>query len=131
MLVTIPDVSCSVILFFFNDTATTEIYTLSLHDALPISYNDGKLWADDIAAVIGALDLRRPVLAGWSYGGFIISDYVQAYGQGNIGAINYVAAAVMVTPEFIHIGPGFLENAPMMMSPDSAVAIAGTRRFVA
>src|SRR3712207_7763527 len=26
-----------VILFFFNDTATTEIYTLSLHDALPIS----------------------------------------------------------------------------------------------
>src|SRR3712207_7426384 len=26
-----------IILFFFNDTATTEIYTLSLHDALPIS----------------------------------------------------------------------------------------------
>src|SRR5438034_5127287 len=26
-------------LFFFNDTATTEIYTLSLHDALPISTN--------------------------------------------------------------------------------------------
>src|SRR5258707_4513641 len=25
--------------FFFNDTATTEIYTLSLHDALPISPN--------------------------------------------------------------------------------------------
>src|SRR2546426_9912219 len=24
-------------IFFFNDTATTEIYTLSLHDALPIS----------------------------------------------------------------------------------------------
>src|SRR5215510_16525694 len=27
---------CSVTCFFFNDTATTEIYTLSLHDALPI-----------------------------------------------------------------------------------------------
>src|SRR5256886_9123861 len=27
--------------FFFNDTATTEIYTLSLHDALPISDYDG------------------------------------------------------------------------------------------
>src|SRR3712207_9527162 len=25
-----------VVIFFFNDTATTEIYTLSLHDALPI-----------------------------------------------------------------------------------------------
>src|ERR1019366_9698164 len=30
-------VSLSVFFFFFNDTATTEIYTLSLHDALPIS----------------------------------------------------------------------------------------------
>src|SRR3989442_9330209 len=30
--------SCpSIFFFFFNDTATTEIYTLSLHDALPIS----------------------------------------------------------------------------------------------
>src|SRR2546426_771047 len=28
----------SSLFFFFNDTATTEIYTLSLHDALPISY---------------------------------------------------------------------------------------------
>src|SRR6266496_2459690 len=28
--------SSSPLLFFFNDTATTEIYTLSLHDALPI-----------------------------------------------------------------------------------------------
>src|SRR5258706_311484 len=27
----------SIFVFFFNDTATTEIYTLSLHDALPIS----------------------------------------------------------------------------------------------
>src|SRR5689334_24097180 len=28
------------IIFFFNDTATTEIYTLSLHDALPISFSN-------------------------------------------------------------------------------------------
>src|SRR3712207_7492171 len=28
--------------FFFNDTATTEIYTLSLHDALPISGHGGR-----------------------------------------------------------------------------------------
>src|SRR5260221_8883129 len=29
--------------FFFNDTATTEIYTLSLHDALPICMSSGAL----------------------------------------------------------------------------------------
>src|SRR5258707_10807746 len=33
--------------FFFNDTATTEIYTLSLHDALPISL-------EELAALTGA-----------------------------------------------------------------------------
>src|SRR5258705_13570162 len=34
------------IFFFFNDTATTEIYTLSLHDALPIS--DGSLTSPQV-----------------------------------------------------------------------------------
>src|SRR2546422_9404062 len=41
--------------FFFNDTATTEIYTLSLHDALPICYFsplNARLnsWAPSLAA---------------------------------------------------------------------------------
>jgi len=31
--------------FFFNDTATTEIYTLSLHDALPISASTAALFS--------------------------------------------------------------------------------------
>src|SRR5260370_38911498 len=36
------------IFFFFNDTATTEIYTLSLHDALPISRVSFPLSAADL-----------------------------------------------------------------------------------
>src|SRR5260221_11983593 len=32
-----------ILFFFFNDTATTEIYTLSLHDALPISFRIHRL----------------------------------------------------------------------------------------
>src|SRR6266550_9353469 len=36
-------------IFFFNDTATTEIYTLSLHDALPISADDVLQLRDDRA----------------------------------------------------------------------------------
>src|SRR2546427_4936761 len=34
--------TCYLFFFFFNDTATTEIYTLSLHDALPISVLGGE-----------------------------------------------------------------------------------------
>src|SRR2546430_3246377 len=40
--------------FFFNDTATTEIYTLSLHDALPIS--------SEQAAPVGAADRALDVV---------------------------------------------------------------------
>src|SRR2546428_14166186 len=40
------------VFFFFNDTATTEIYTLSLHDALPIS-----LGGDDGRAVGGEIEV--------------------------------------------------------------------------
>src|SRR2546430_4186195 len=44
--------------FFFNDTATTEIYTLSLHDALPISEHDHVgIAADDPDGVLEGLAL--------------------------------------------------------------------------
>src|SRR5947208_13262224 len=46
-------------LFFFNDTATTEIYTLSLHDALPISGFEVPwivLHATDVADAIAQLN---------------------------------------------------------------------------
>src|SRR5262249_61893901 len=42
------------LLFFFNDTATTEIYTLSLHDALPICRRFGGATCDDKSAQIYA-----------------------------------------------------------------------------
>ena len=38
----------SLYFFFFNDTATTEIYTLSLHDALPISLEKELMLRDDL-----------------------------------------------------------------------------------
>src|SRR2546422_7422317 len=44
--------------FFFNDTATTEIYTLSLHDALPI-LTLGVATANSVLLITYADDLRR------------------------------------------------------------------------
>src|SRR2546427_1820493 len=44
--------------FFFNDTATTEIYTLSLHDALPISKSFGN-FLDQIKRVHSDYLARR------------------------------------------------------------------------
>src|SRR2546430_16150607 len=50
----------SVSLFFFNDTATTEIYTLSLHDALPISRGETIV---PIATERGSSAVAAPLLA--------------------------------------------------------------------
>src|SRR3712207_7460553 len=49
------------LLFFFNDTATTEIYTLSLHDALPIFIDLG-LASSDPVIIDGARVVPRRLL---------------------------------------------------------------------
>src|SRR2546422_2504775 len=49
------------LVFFFNDTATTEIYTLSLHDALPIS--SGSIGATDPGAPSSG---RRTASTSWA-----------------------------------------------------------------
>src|SRR5574340_1662431 len=40
------------VMFFVNDTATTEIYTLSLHDALPICARGGALRPHDLRVAV-------------------------------------------------------------------------------
>src|SRR3712207_8067885 len=49
--------------FFFNDTATTEIYTLSLHDALPIFFCEVSDVGLPKAGDEAAFGLEGPVLA--------------------------------------------------------------------
>ena len=97
----------------------------------PEHYADGRLWADDVAAVIDQTGLEQPTLVAWSYGGFIVADYLRGYGDARIGGINLAGAAVILRPPaFEHIGPGMLENAPDMCAPDLFANIAATRRFL-
>src|SRR2546421_3430389 len=48
--------------FFFNDTATTEIYTLSLHDALPISFRIGNDLLMNVAVRAADVDVRAGIV---------------------------------------------------------------------
>ena len=61
------------------------------------AYQNPQLWADDIAAIMKELLLERPILVGWSYGGFIICDYIRAYGQENISGIVFAGAATTLS----------------------------------
>ena len=95
------------------------------------AYTDAQPWADDLAAVIDATGLERPVLVGWSYGGFVIADYIHAHGSAAIGGIELVGGAVLLRPPSLdHIGPEFLENAPAACDPDLRVSIPAIRQFL-
>jgi non-heme chloroperoxidase len=80
------------------------------------AYGDSRLWADDVAAIIAALNLDRPVLCGWSYGPLVILDYLRHYGEDRVSGIHFVggitklgsdAAMSVIAPEFLSLVPGF------------------------
>src|SRR3712207_7255970 len=51
------------VFFFFNDTATTEIYTLSLHDALPISLITDAVLEEAIDRVIAGPERKTRAMS--------------------------------------------------------------------
>jgi non-heme chloroperoxidase len=95
----------------------------------PQHYTDAELWADDVAAIIEQLGLDRPVLVGWSYGSFIICDYLRTHGQHRIAAIDFVAGAVKLGAAAFGtlIGPGFLNHFADVTADDLPTNIRGMR----
>jgi non-heme chloroperoxidase len=92
----------------------------------------GDAFAQDLAAVLDALALERPILVGWSYAGFVICDYLQKYGGARLGGLDLVAAGAVLGPAAFGtlIGPGFLDHAPDACADDLATRIAASRRFL-
>ena len=83
------------------------------------AYTDSRCWADDVNATISTLRLERPVLSGWSYGGFIISDYLRHYGDAALGGIQFVGGVSMIGvpeangffgPDFVALMSGFFST---------------------
>lgn len=79
-------------------------------------YNDSRLWADDVNAVIQDMQLDHPILCGWSYGPLVILDYIRYYGEEGIGGMVFVggvtklgtdAALSVLDPNFLGLVPGF------------------------
>lgn len=86
-----------------------------LSDKPSDGYDDSRLWADDINAVIRTLHLEQPILCSWSYG-LVALDYIRHYGDSAIGGLQLVGAITKVgtedamsvlTPQFLSLVPGF------------------------
>ncbi len=94
-------------------------------------YTQSRLWADDVAAVISELNLHKPILVGWSYGGLIINDYLRVYGDNAISGINYVGAAMQLGGDTIgkYIGTGFTDPLQPTLERNLEAAIEGMRQI--
>src|SRR5260370_580544 len=90
--------------FFFNDTATTEIYTLSLHDALPISLKKDKLF------LVGNYDGVRQRLA-------ISRDAIVPGAKARLGLLPN-GSSTGVTPAMVAYATAFW---PAPTGPDSPI----------
>ncbi|MFP5077920.1 alpha/beta fold hydrolase [Rhizobium sp. YIM 134829] len=69
------------------------------------AYRDGRLWAGDLRAVLQGAKARKPILVGWSLGGAVITNYVAAYGDDDLGGLVYVGGVVELKPDLLQPQP--------------------------
>ena len=95
-------------------------------------YTQPQLWADDVTAVIKTLALYKPILVGWSYGGYVINDYLMVYGTEAVGGINYVCAGVLLGVEKATdtLGSEFLGTVPGLCSETLEDNIRAVRKLL-
>lgn len=97
--------------------------------ASPDAYAAIDRWADDVAAVIAAAGLRRPVIVGWSLGGYVAGAYLRKYGGARVAGVNLVDAVTKLSPELLTpLAGAFTETAS---SHDLAERTAATADFLA
>ena len=96
------------------------------------AYTESKRWADDVAAVIDALALQSVTLAGWSYGGYVIADYLRFYGSDRVRAVAFVCALTLKGGEKSRgfTGARFATLFPALFSPDPEILRPAMARFV-
>lgn len=82
-------------------------------------YDDPRLWADDVHAVITTLGLERPILVAVGHGGLVACDYLRFYGDAHLGGLHFIttvvklgtdAAAELFNDDLFALVPGLLSH---------------------
>ena len=94
-----------------------------------VGYDDSKLWADDVNAVIQGLNLDHPEISGWSYCPLVILDYIRHYGEDGIGGLHFVGAITKLgsEPAMSVLAPEFLNLVPELFSTDTEIGVQGLK----
>ena len=113
------------IFFFFNDTATTEIYTLSLHDALPISikknWNEVTGWKQNSAffQFNANTGIKIKFIRLFSGPSIKISHYDNHF-NNNVYEINNISSPVFIAAS----GPSLKESFPFLKRYSDRIILA-------
>lgn len=96
------------------------------------AYQESEWWAKDLDAVLTELQLERPVLIGWSYGGLVIFDYLRFYGEKTIGGVNLVGARSRLgtSEAAAETGEHYQALKSKLLAHDMTVALEGIEAFL-
>ncbi len=71
---------------------------LSAKPWTPEAYAGTEVWAEDIAAIVKAFELNRPVIVGWSFGGYVAMDYLRHCGADCASGLVLVSSLAGLVP---------------------------------
>ena len=94
-------------------------------------YDCAAPWADDVHAVIRALSLDKPLLVGWSMGGWVAMEYLSIHGEDDIAGIALVGSSVMPAGDpAVQAERSPAVKAEGMYSADQGVQLTSTIAFL-
>ncbi len=98
------------------------------------AYNQPQCWAEDVAAVIAATKLDRPVVVAWSYGTLVAMDFVREFGIDGLAGINLTGALGALRPFRMPTAEDpnaekFAQLRELQRSPDLADNIRASAEF--
>lgn len=91
-------------------------------------YSEGRRWGDELAAVIEAAHLRRPVIVAWSLGGVVVTNYLRDYGDANLSGVVFVDAVTHFSTELF--GQANSGLTVPLQSLDANLRAEASRRFM-
>lgn len=99
----------------------------------PDAYTDTALWGDDIAAVIAAANLTRPMLVGWSYGSRVIAAHLATHGSAHLAGVVLAGGILAIgrAREDWMVGPASPGLDRDLYTDDLPRRLHATARFVA
>jgi len=98
------------------------------HDA----YGESDLWARDLDAVFAEFDVDDAILVGWSYGGLVALDYLEAFGTDRVDGVLLVGGVSEIGTEVgnSRLGQDYVDLIDGFVSTDAVESVRTLREFV-